>query len=62
MTLSTHRTLPRLYDMNGNLRRCDIGECLPQGESVDKCKARLSRIVAKQKKCYGDSFISETDF
>lgn len=33
--------------------RCDIGECLPQGETVEECKARLRRIVTKQKQCYG---------
>ena len=33
--------------------RCDIGECLPTDETVEDCRARLSRIVAKQKQCYG---------
>lgn len=47
--------------MDSDPRRCNIGECLPQGESVEDCKARLSRIVIKQKQCYGDSPIGETD-
>jgi len=32
--------------------RSYIGECKPQGETVAECKARLSRVVEKQKQCY----------
>jgi hypothetical protein len=40
--------------VNPHLYRCAIGKCVPQDETEEGCKARLSRIVAKQKQCYCD--------
>src|SRR5204863_8863336 len=39
-----------------SIREC---ECFPNNETKAQCKARISRIVEKQKRCYGIKSISK---
>jgi len=48
-------------NVRADLYHCSIGKCVPLDETEEGCKARLSRIVAKQKQCYCESPLYESN-